>query len=92
MFQLFRAKTEAHAVEIANQGHYGLGACCYGPDERAEQVIKEVRSGMAFVNSVTKSDATFPTGGVARSGFGREGGDEGYRQFANIRTVYINHY
>ena len=29
---------------------------------------------MAFINSVTKSDTMFPTGGVGRSGFGREGG------------------
>jgi acyl-CoA reductase-like NAD-dependent aldehyde dehydrogenase len=46
---------------------------------------------MAFVNAVTKSDTMFPTGGVMRSGFGREGGLEGYSQFANIRTVYVNH-
>lgn len=45
---------------------------------------------MGFVNEVVKSDTAFPSGGVGRSGYGRECGTEGYKQFANIKVHYIN--
>jgi acyl-CoA reductase-like NAD-dependent aldehyde dehydrogenase len=53
-------------------------------------VIDQIRCGLGFVNEVPKSDTTFPSGGVARSGFGRECGTEGYKQFANIKAHYVN--
>ena len=45
---------------------------------------------MGFVNDVVKSDTAFPSGGVGRSGYGRECGSEGYKQFANIKVHYVN--
>ena len=45
---------------------------------------------MGFVNEVVKSDYAFPSGGVGRSGYGRECGNEGYKQFANVKVHYIN--
>ncbi len=45
---------------------------------------------MGFVNEVVKSDTAFPSGGVGRSGYGRECGTEGYKQFANIKVHYIS--
>ena len=57
---------------------------------RGEEVIDQVRSGMGFVNSFVKSDYNYPTGGVGKSGYGRECGVEGLRSFANIKTHYVN--
>lgn len=53
-------------------------------------LISRVRSGMNFINEVAKSEASFPTGGVARSGYGRECGMAGFREFANTRVYYVN--
>lgn len=45
---------------------------------------------MGFVNSNVKSDTAFPSGGIGKSGYGRECGTEGIRSFANIKTHYVN--
>jgi succinate-semialdehyde dehydrogenase/glutarate-semialdehyde dehydrogenase len=45
---------------------------------------------MNFINEVAKSEASFPTGGVGKSGYGRECGLTGFREFANIRVYYVN--
>ena len=42
------------------------------------------------MNSVPVSDHIYPIGGVAKSGFGRECENEGYIQFANVKTHYEN--
>lgn len=57
---------------------------------RGEQVIDRVRCGLGFVNDIPKSEPSFPSGGVARSGFGRECGNEGYKQFANVKTHWVS--
>ena len=55
-----------------------------------ERRRNEKMNKMLFVNTVTKSHLTFPFGEVGRSGYGRECGSEGYKQFANINTYYVN--
>lgn len=89
IFPLFKAKNEEHAVELANSGTYGLGASVYSKT-RGEDVVERIRAGMGFVNTFTKSDYSFPTGGIGRSGYGRECGVEGARSFANVRVQYVN--
>lgn len=89
VYQLFRAEDEAHAIRLANSGSYGLGGSVFSAT-RGEEVIDQIRCGLGFVNEIPKSEPTFPSGGVARSGFGRECGTEGYRQFANIKAHYVN--
>ena len=66
-----------------------MGASVYSQG-RGEEVIDQIRCGMGFVNEVVKSDTTFPSGGVGRSGYGRECGNEGYKQFANVKVHYVN--
>lgn len=68
-----------------------MGSSIYSKDrDHAEKLMETVRSGMVFINEVPKSEAVIPTGGVGKSGYGREGGVTGFREFANIRTYYVN--
>jgi succinate-semialdehyde dehydrogenase/glutarate-semialdehyde dehydrogenase len=89
VFQLFRVENDEHAIKLANSGSYGLGGSVFSAS-RGEAVIDRIRCGLGFVNDVPKSEPPFPSGGVAKSGFGRESGVEGYRQFANIKTHWVN--
>lgn len=82
--------TDNEAVELANATPYGLGASVWSPDvERAMGVGGQISSGVLFINAVTASDPRLPFGGVKRSGYGRELGEAGAREFTNIRTVVI---
>lgn len=60
-------------------------------DEKvAKEMAEKLQSGSVFVNSVTRSDKRLPSGGTKASGYGRECGDYGIKEFANIKTVVIN--
>jgi succinate-semialdehyde dehydrogenase/glutarate-semialdehyde dehydrogenase len=78
------------AVALANATPYGLGASVWSADvDRALEVGSRISSGALFINAVTASDPRLPFGGVKQSGYGRELGEIGAREFTNIRTVVI---
>ena len=87
---VFRAKSVEHAIEIANDTRFGLGASAWTNDaaERA-QLIDGLDAGMVFINKMVASDPRMPFGGVKWSGHGRELGVHGIREFTNIKTVWI---
>ncbi len=69
---------------------YGLGGAVYSKDEgRAERVAMEVETGSMYVNAPFTGSFFLPFGGTKQSGYGREGGVEGFREFTNIKTVAI---
>jgi succinate-semialdehyde dehydrogenase / glutarate-semialdehyde dehydrogenase len=79
------------ALRVANDTAYGLGAALFSKNiEAAEAMVQEeIEAGGCFVNSIVRSDARLPFGGIKASGFGRELGTYGIKEFVNIKTVYI---
>ena len=87
---VIRARDEDHAIELANDTAFGLGASVWTRDiERGQRVGRRVQSGALFVNAVVASDPRVPFGGIKRSGYGRELAGEGIREFANVRTFWV---
>jgi len=87
---LIEAKDEAEAVRLANATTFGLGAAVFTRDlQRGERVARQFESGAAHVNSLVASDPRLPFGGVKESGYGRELGSFGIKEFVNVKSVYI---
>ena len=87
---VIRAQNEADALRIANDSRFGLGGSVYTRDpKRGEAFARALRSGQAFVNGMVKSDARLPFGGIKASGYGRELGRHGIREFVNSKTIWI---
>jgi succinate-semialdehyde dehydrogenase/glutarate-semialdehyde dehydrogenase len=85
------ARDERQAVAIANGTSFGLGAAVFSADvERAERIARdELEAGACFVNAFVRSDPRLPFGGIKESGYGRELGAFGIREFVNVKTVWV---
>ncbi len=88
---LITAYDEADAIRIANDSEYGLSAAIFTRDiARGEAIAaNQINAGSCFVNDLVSSDPRLPFGGVNHSGFGRELGEAGIREFTNIKTICI---
>jgi succinate-semialdehyde dehydrogenase/glutarate-semialdehyde dehydrogenase len=87
---LITVKNEEEAIRVANDSDFGLGGCVWTRDlKRGEKIARKIDTGAMFVNGMTKSDPRLPFGGIKKSGYGRELGIYGIKEFVNIKTIWI---
>ncbi len=87
---IIRVADAEDAVELANRTEFGLGAALWTSDvEKARKLSRRIEAGAVFVNGMVASDPRLPFGGIKRSGYGRELGYLGIREFTNIKTIWI---
>lgn len=80
--------TDAEAVALANDSRYGLAAAVFSTDAgRASRIASQLHCGTVAVNDFVRSDMRLPFGGVKDSGYGRELGSIGIREFTSIKVI-----
>ncbi len=88
---LIRARSDEEAITLANQSIYGLGSAVFTNDlQRGRRVAQRLQAGACAINDFVKSDPRLPFGGIKASGYGRELGVAGIREFTNIKSLVIN--
>jgi aldehyde dehydrogenase (NAD+) len=79
---LMTFRTPAEAVELANNTRYGLAASLWTESiNLALDVAPQLKAGTVWINCTNVFDAASGFGGYRESGFGREGGREGLREY-----------
>lgn len=88
VLSLFIVDDDQEAIKLANDTRFGLGASVWSNNlERAKLIANQIESGQVFINRLVRSDVRYPFGGVKHSGFGRELGEFGLKEFCNIKSI-----
>jgi succinate-semialdehyde dehydrogenase/glutarate-semialdehyde dehydrogenase len=87
---VMKATSEENALEIANDTPYGLAASIWTADvNKALKLAPLIEAGQVTINGIVKSDPRLPSGGIKRSGYGRELGPHGIMAFVNIQQIWV---
>lgn len=88
---IIRATDDEDAMRLANDSRYGLGGGIFCKDE--DRALKLARNhfdtGMVRINSFGAADPNMPFGGVKDSGYGREHGGFGMKEFVNVKAIFL---
>jgi succinate-semialdehyde dehydrogenase/glutarate-semialdehyde dehydrogenase len=86
---VYRVESKEEAIRIANQTTFGLSSALWSTSEDDfDYFMKELDAGAVFINGMTISYPELPFGGIKDSGFGRELGAAGIREFTNLKTIW----
>ncbi|ODR26533.1 aldehyde dehydrogenase [Mycolicibacterium porcinum] len=81
---------EHHAVRMANDNPYGLGAGLWTTDvSRAHRVAAQINAGMVWVNDHHRLEPSLPWGGIKESGSGKDAGTESFEDFSWVKTIVV---
>ena len=88
---VIRARDDDEAMRLANESRYGLGGGIFSRDEdRALRLARDhFDTGMIRINSFGAADPNMPFGGVKESGYGREHGGFGMKEFVNVKAIFL---
>jgi succinate-semialdehyde dehydrogenase/glutarate-semialdehyde dehydrogenase len=88
---IIKAKDDEDAMRIANDSRYGLGGGIFSKDvDRAVKMAStHFDTGMVNINTYSIASPDMPFGGVKDSGYGREHGDVGLKEFVNVKAITI---
>ncbi|MEW4448643.1 NAD-dependent succinate-semialdehyde dehydrogenase [Qipengyuania sp. JC766] len=88
---VIRAKDDEDAMRIANDSRYGLGGgiLSRNTEKAIELAAQHFDTGMIFINTFGVADPSMPFGGVKNSGYGREHGGFGIKEFANAKAIFV---
>lgn len=87
---VIKAENHEHALALANDTDYGLGGSVWTKNVAlAEHLAMQLAAGQVAINGIVKTDPRLPSGGIKGSGYGRELGPHGIREFVNAKQVWI---
>lgn len=86
---IYKFSTEEEVIEIANDSEYGLAGSVYSADlERARRVALQIDTGLVGINQPATATHEMPFGGTKRSGYGKEMGPQGIKEFTLSKVLY----
>ncbi len=90
VLSITKADNFDHALALANDTAYGLGSSIWTSDDsKADRAAAALNAGQVAVNGIVKTDPRLPSGGIGQSGYGRELGPHGIKEFVNAKQVWV---